>query len=91
MGGTGHANTDVITMSNGVTVTVDLQAAGVVTEFTIGSPAGVTEATRLANLVQISSTGSGIDFVLTPDTDNLEGRDLPTLAGEIRILGGVTY
>ena len=91
VGGTGHANTDVITMSNGVTVTVDLQAAGVVTEFTIGSPAGVTEATRLANLVQISSTGSGIDFVLTPDTDNLEGRDLPTLAGEIRILGGVTY
>jgi hypothetical protein len=67
--GTLHANGDVITMSDGSTITVDLQAAGLVTEFTIttGSTTPIADG---ATVTQISTTGIGINFDTTPGTNN---------------------
>lgn len=75
-GGTGHAVNDVITIdsdedTSGIaTVRVDAVSAGVVTEFTI-----MTTSQRLledgVTLSQVSTSGSGASFSLTPETDNL--------------------
>ena len=90
-GGSGHAVSDVITLTNGVTLLVDAIGTTDVTQFTITSGATTKEAAPLEQVLQASTTGSGINFVLQPDTDNLESRDLPVASGEIRILGTVTY
>ena len=89
VGGTGHANGDVLTMSDGTVVTVDLVAGGVVTEFTLN-----TAASRdvTATVSQVSSDAAGIGFALLPDSGNVVlMTDLTTNAGEIRTLGTVTY
>jgi hypothetical protein len=69
-GGTGHANLNVITLSDGTTVTVDNQTAGVVDQFTVDSSAS-TGALSGATLTQVSSTGSGVGFSLTLGVDNV--------------------
>jgi len=73
-GGTGHAAADVLTMSDDSLITVDAVSGGVVTQFTVNSNDPAAEArssvSGTAN-TQVSSTGSGTGFTLTPDTDNL--------------------
>jgi hypothetical protein len=80
-GGSGHAAADVLTMSDDSLITVDAVSGGVVTQFTVNSNAAVAEArsslSGTAN-TQVSSSGSGTGFTLTPDTDNL--RTSPTVA-----------
>ena len=68
-GGTGHVATDVLTMANGATITVDTVSSGVVTEFTV-TTTGFANAGGV--LAQVASTGAGITFTLTPDTGNIE-------------------
>jgi len=70
-GGTGHAISDVLTLSNGATITVDNVSTGEVTEFTVNSGGSRSGLTTSDTLTQGSTTGSGIDFTLSPDTDNL--------------------
>lgn len=70
-GGTGHANGDVITLSDGSTVLVDLQAAGVVTQFTVTSTYS-RGAVSTDVLTQVSTTGSGTGFSITVDVDNVQ-------------------
>ncbi len=67
-GGTGYTATDVITLSNGATITVDLVASGVVTEFTV-TTAGTTSAKRSIPLTQ--TAGAGLAFSLTPESANI--------------------
>ena len=73
-GGTGHAASDVITLGDGTTVTVDAVAAGVVTQFTVdssGSDGGTAVSVKVGGtLSQTSTTGAGTGFSLTLDTDN---------------------
>lgn len=69
VGGTDYINGEVITLSNGATVTVDAQAAGVVTEFTITTTG---PATAGQVLTQASTDESGVGFTLTVGADNLE-------------------
>lgn len=68
-GGTGHAVSDQITLSDGTVVTVDAEAAGVVTEFTITTPStsGSANGTLLS---QTGTDGSGVNFSLSQKTDN---------------------
>jgi len=70
-GGSGHAQNDVITLSNGASITVDAVSSEVVTAFTVNSGGSSSGLTAGDVLTQASSTGSGINFTLTPDTDNL--------------------
>lgn len=93
VGGTGHAVADVITLSNGVTITVDVAFSvfGVVTQFTVGSgdDQGSISGTTYS---QESTTGSGVDFSLTPDVDNVQLSTVLNVAvGEIRTLGTVVF
>jgi len=70
-GGTGHAVSDVITLSDGwTTVTVNAVSGGVVTQFTVSSLNGRSAVAGTA-MTQQSTTGSGTGFSLTPDTDNI--------------------
>lgn len=70
-GGSGHAISDVLTLASGVTVTVDNVSAGVVTEFTVNSTAQYLSSDDGTADAQVSTTGSGTGFSLTPDSDNL--------------------
>jgi len=67
VGGTGHAATDILTLDDDTVITVDAVSGGVVTQFTV-------DATRSKVFggvrTQVSSDAAGIDFTLTPDTDN---------------------
>jgi hypothetical protein len=66
-GGTGHVAADVLILDDGTRIVVDAVSGGVVTQFTVDSARSkVGEAT----LSQVSSTGTGVDFSLTPDTAN---------------------
>lgn len=70
-GGTGHAGSDVITLSDGTTITVDAVSSSVVTGFTVDAA-----GTRFGNLAggtltQASTTGSGVGFSLTTGADNV--------------------
>lgn len=69
-GGTGHANGNVITLSDGTTITVVANSGGVVTQFTVNSAASTGSATNSATLTQSSTTGAGTGFTLTMDTNN---------------------
>jgi len=69
VGGTGHNIGDIITMSDGSTITVDNEVGNIVTEFTVttGSTAPIADGEVLT---QVSSTGAGINFTTTPGTAN---------------------
>lgn len=70
-GGTGHAASDVITMDDDwTTVLVDAVSGGVVTQFTVTSLRG-RSAVDGTTINQSTTTGSGIDFSLTPGVDNI--------------------
>jgi hypothetical protein len=70
-GGTGHANSDQITMSDGTVVIVNNNSGGAVTEFTI-SVASTTSFNTLSTLTQVSSTGGGSGFTLSLGGANAE-------------------
>jgi hypothetical protein len=89
-GGTGHANTDVITLSDGSTVTVDLQAGGVVTQFTVDATTSTGGAFAGKTLTQTATTGSGTGFSLTLDTDNVTPKKtIDAIDGELFL--GITH
>lgn len=71
VGGTGYDAADVITLSNGTTVTVDaVGVAGTVTEFSITTVAGL--AVQSATLTQASvAPAGGTGFTLTPGANNI--------------------
>lgn len=71
VGGSGHSISDVLTLSNNATITVDNVSTGEVTEFTLDSGGSRSGITTSDTLTQSSSTGSGTGFTLSPDTDNL--------------------
>lgn len=85
VGGTGHAAADVITMSDGSLITADNETAGVVDQFTVDSSAS-TGADAGDVLTQVSSTGSGVAFTLTPDTDNIL-----LASGKLQFRSGSTF
>jgi len=63
-----HIAADVLTLSNGATITVDTVVSGDVTEFTV-----LTIGTAVVNgdtLTQTGTTGSGAAFTLTPEVAN---------------------
>lgn len=64
-GGSGYVGADTIVLSDGTVVTVDTEAAGVVTEFTVTTPS--TNGGTVSNpiLQQTSSSGGGTGFSLT--------------------------
>ena len=71
-GGTLHGVGDIITLSDGTTVTVDAVDGGeAVTQFTVNST--TTDFSTLAGetLIQASTTGTGIGFSLTVQANNL--------------------
>lgn len=70
VGGTGHAATDVLTLTDGSTITVDAVSSGVVTEFTV-TTSGLGPVTSSTIILQLSSDGSGVDFTLSPGGDNI--------------------
>jgi len=102
VGGTGYAAAEVITLSDGSTVTVDTVDAGVVTEFTISSVGGANSSEG-ATLTTASSTVAGNDdFTLTLGGDNVAGGggvfhcivdgsqcDVAALQAQIRAVGTV--
>lgn len=71
-GGTGYAAAEVITLSDGSTITVDAVSGGVVTEFTVETIT-TTPFVLGDTLTTTSSTLAGNDdFTLTPDIDNVD-------------------
>jgi len=85
--GTGYAAAEVITMSDGSTITVDTVSTGNVTEFTVTT--GSTTPFRLGTtLTAVSSTAAGNDdFTLTPDFANVTAT---TAVNGLAILPGAT-
>jgi hypothetical protein len=68
-GGTGYVALDTITLTDGTVITVDTVAAGVVTEFTV-TTASTSAFAADSTLVQLSTSGSGVGFSLTTDSNN---------------------
>jgi len=68
-GGSGYTALDTITLSDGTIVTVDTVAVGVVTAFTITSSGTSSRAVAIQR-IQISSSGTGSGFSITPGTNN---------------------
>lgn len=73
-GGTGYAIGEVITMSDGSTITVDNVAAGVVTEFTIATISTTPFTAGTTHTVVLSTLAGNDDFTLTTDVNNEIGR-----------------
>lgn len=66
-GGTGHVAGDILTLDDDTVIVVDLVSGGVVTQFTVDATRSkVFSGVR----TQVLSDATGIDFTLTPDTDN---------------------
>lgn len=63
-----HVALDVLTLSNGATITVDTVVSGDVTEFTVLSIG--TAVVNGDTLTQTGTTGSGAAFTLTPEIAN---------------------
>jgi hypothetical protein len=76
-GGTGHAVSDIITLTNGATITVDAVSGGVVTQFTVTTTGPAIEG---ETILQASTTGTGIDFSITTAAANLE-QSTPDVTG----------
>jgi hypothetical protein len=75
-GGTGHADGDVITVGFALAVaniTVTANANGVVTAFTVDTADAEAAPSEGQIMGQISTTGDGIAFTLTPGGNNLIG------------------
>ena len=73
-GGTGHAVSDVLILSDGTRVRVDaVDTIGGVTEFTISSNSSNGAAFN-DTLTQSTTTGAGTGFSLTLDTNNIGGK-----------------
>lgn len=83
--GTGHAVSDVLTLSDGSKVRVDAVSTGAVTEFTVILVGGSSTAAA-ATLTQSATTGSGASFDLTTGTANISA---PITADEIIIDWGL--
>ena len=66
-GGTGHAASNVLILDDGTRIVVDAVSGGVVTQFTVDSARSKVGGSTLS---QISTTGSGTGFSLTPDNQN---------------------
>lgn len=67
VGGTGHAATDVLVLDDDTVIVVDAVSGGVVTQFTVDATRSkVFSGVR----TQVASDAAGIDFTMTPDTDN---------------------
>jgi len=88
-GDTGYTALDVITMSDGSLVTVDLAGGGTISQFTVDSSVATPLAAG-ANRTQISTTGStGTGFILTPLADN-EVQENPVISVAL-VDGGSGY
>lgn len=84
--GSSHAVSDVITMSDGSTVTVDAVSTGAVTQFTVDATTSTGSIKPGDTLTQTSTTGSGTGFELIPDADNLRAaRTVDSLDGQLFI------
>jgi len=70
-GGTAYAPGDTITLSDGSVITVDaVDGGGDVTAFTV-TTSGNTNVTPGTPLTQVSSSGAGTDFTMTPENNNI--------------------
>lgn len=89
-GGSGHAVSDVITLSDGSTVTVDAVSTGVVTQFTVDASTSNGGVFAGSVLTQTATTGAGTNFSLTLDTDNITPSEtLDALNGNLFL--GITH
>jgi len=71
VGGTSYVAGDTITMSDGSIITVDLvDANGDILEFTV-TTSGATNVTPGVPLTQVSTSGAGTAFTLTPEVNNI--------------------
>ena len=70
VGGAGYAPGDTIDLSDGSTITVNNVLAGVVTEFVV-SASGSVSVTAGIPIPQVSSSGAGLGFNLTPQSNNI--------------------
>ena len=85
--GTGYANGNTITLSDGTIVTVVTQTAGAVATFTVNSAPSAGTVTNNASLTQSSTTGSGTGFELILDGDNQAVHTVTlTTAGQYSVL-----
>lgn len=90
-GGTAHVVSDVLTMSDGTTITVDaVDGNGDVTQFTVDN-AGSQDSLKPGDvLTQDSSTGTGDSFTLTIGSNNLVAqKTIDSLDGQLFL--GVTH
>ena len=69
--GTGYAVSDVITLDNGATITVDTLSGSAVATFTVTTQGRRTASGTTLTQESVAPTG-GTGFTLTPDVDNLE-------------------
>ena len=67
--GGSYAINDVITLSDGTTITVDTLSGSAVATFTVTTSSTASTAS-LTQRVQLSTTGAGVGFSLTPGTAN---------------------
>jgi hypothetical protein len=67
-GGSGHVVSDVITLDDGTTITVDAVNTGAVTEFTVTTGSTSGQGSDGATLSQTGTDGSGINFDMTLTT-----------------------
>lgn len=89
VGGTGYSTSDTLTLSDGSTLTVDVQAAGVVTQFTVDATTSTGSLKPGDTLTATGGTG-GDDFTLTVGDDNLRAKKtVDSLNGELFL--GVTH
>jgi len=71
VGGTAYVAADTITLSDGSIITVDVvDGNGDVTDFTVTTSGG-TNVTAGVTLTQSSTSGTGTDFDLTPEQNNI--------------------
>ena len=69
--GSPYAPADTITLSDGSVITVDAVDGNFdVTDFTVTTSSGTTVSTGVT-LTQTSTSGSGLDFTLTPESNNV--------------------
>jgi hypothetical protein len=90
--GTGYSVSDVITLDNGATITVDTLSGSAVATFTVTTQGRTTSnGTTLAQVSVAPAGGTG--FTLTPEDDNLESAALiwNTSADPNGELDGMTF